>query len=290
MRYQFIDKVKKAYPITLLCKVMRVSRSGYYSFRDGDESSMYMANMRLLSRVRAIHRQSDGTYGTRRLAKELQAVGILCGRARAGTLMKLAGVTVKQGRKFKATTDSKHNMPVAPNLLDRQFEVAEPNRIWVSDITYIWTSEGWLYLTVILDLFNRQVVGWSMNNRITRQLVIDALYMGLWRRGPSPGLIFHSDRGSQYCSDDFQSILKTNGMICSMSRKGDCWDNAVAESFFGSLKTERVFFSNYKTREEARGDIVDYIEMFYNSKRLHSYLGYLSPMEFEKRWLLKKVA
>ena len=290
MRYQFIDKVKKAYPITLSCKVMRLSRGGYYAWRDGDESLMHMANMRLLPQVRAIHRQSDRTYGTRRLAKELQAVGIPCGRVRAGTLMKLAGVFVKESRKFKATTDSKHNMPVAPNLLDRQFEITEPNRIWVSDITYIWTSEGWLYLAVILDLFNRQVVGWSMNNRITRQLVIDALHMGLWRRGPSPGLIFHSDRGSQYCSDDFQSILKTNGMICSMSRKGDCWDNAVAESFFGSLKTERVFFSNYRTREEARTDIVDYIEMFYNSKRRRSYLGYVSPKEFETNWLLKNVA
>jgi len=192
--------------------------------------------------------------------------------------------------KFKATTDSKHNLPVAPNLLDREFAVAEPDRVWVADITYLWTSEGWLYLAVVLDLFHRQIVGWSMSNRINRKLVMDALRMGIWRRRPAPGLIFHSDRGSQYCSNDFQKMLKTHKMTSSMSRKGDCWDNAVAESFFGSLKTERVFFTNYKNREEARRDVFDYIEMFYNSKRRHSYLGYLSPKEFEEMWLLKEAA
>jgi transposase InsO family protein len=204
--------------------------------------------------------------------------------------MRLAGVEAKQKRKFKATTDSKHNLPVAPNLLNRQFEVKEPDRVYVSDITYIWTSEGWLYLAVILDLFSRQVVGWSLNNRMTRKLIMDALRMAAWRRSPKPDLIFHSDRGSQYCSKDFQKMLEDHKMKSSMSRKGDCWDNAVAESFFGSLKTERVFFTNYKTREEARRDIVDYIEMFYNSNRRHSYLGYLCPKEFEEMWLLKKAA
>ncbi len=204
--------------------------------------------------------------------------------------MNLADVTARQPRKFKATTDSKHNLPVAPNLLDREFAVAEPDRVWVADITYLWTSEGWLYLAIVLDLFHRQIVGWSMSNRINRKLVMDALRMGVWRRRPAPGLIFHSDRGSQYCSNDFQKMLKTHKIISSMSRKGDCWDNAVAESFFGSLKTERVFFTKYNTREEARRDVVDYIEMFYNSKRRHSYLGYLSPKEFEAMWLLKEAA
>ena len=179
------------------------------------------------------------------------------GRYRARTLMNLAEVSAIQSRKFKATTDSKHNLPVAPNLLAREFEAAEPDRVWVSDITYLWTSEGWLYLAVVLDLFHRQVVGWSMSNQIHRKLVMDALCMALWHRRPAPGLLFHSDRGSQYCSNDFQKMLKTHGMVSSMSRKGDCWDNAVAESFFGSLKTERVFFTNYKTREEARRDVVD---------------------------------
>lgn len=204
--------------------------------------------------------------------------------------MKMAGVAAKQKKKFKATTDSKHNLPVAPNLLNRQFEVEKPDKVYVSDITYIWTNDGWLYLAVVLDLFSRQVVGWSLSNRMTKKLIMDALRIAIWRRRPAPGLTFHSDRGSQYCSNDFQKMLKAHGMLSSMSRKGNCWDNAVAESFFGSLKTERVFFSSYKTREEARRDIVDYIEMFYNSNRRHSYLGYVSPKEFEKLWLLKKAA
>jgi putative transposase len=247
-------------------------------------------NERLIPLVREAHKVSKGTYGTRRMAEELGARGNPCGRSRARTLMKLAGVSVRRCRKFKATTDSKHDLPVAPNVLDREFEVKEPNRVWVSDITYIWTAVGWLYLAVVLDLFSRQVVGWSMNKRISKQLVMDALRMGVWRRRPDAGLIFHSDRGSQYCSNDFQELLKTNGMVSSMSRKGDCWDNAVAESFFGSLKTERVFLAAYQTREEARRDIVDYIEMFYNSKRRHSYLGYMSQKEFEKMKMFREAA
>ena len=267
-----------------------MSRSGYYSWRERDKSPRQIENENLIPMVKKAHKESKGTYGTRRIAEEVKANGVPCGRYRARTLMNLAEVFAKQSRKFKATTDSKHNLPVAPNLLDREFEVAEPDRVWVSDITYLWTSEGWLYLAVVLDLFHRQVVGWSMSNRINRKLVMDALRMGVWRRRPAPGLILHSDRGSPYCSNDFQKMLKTHGMVSSMSRKGDCWDNAVAESFFGSLKTERVFFTNYKTREEARRDVVDYIEMFYNSKRRHSYLGYLSPKEFEELWLLKEAA
>jgi transposase InsO family protein len=192
--------------------------------------------------------------------------------------MKLAGVSAKQKRKFKVTTDSKHNLPVAPNLLNREFEVAAPDQVYVSDITYIWTNEGWLYLAIVLDLFSRQVVGWSLNSRMSRRLIMDALQMAIWRRRPASGLLFHSDRGSQYCSADFQKMLKQHKMISSMSRKGNCWDNAVAESFFGSLKTERVFFSNYTTRDEARKDVVDYIEMFYNSRRRHSYLAQVSEL------------
>ena len=245
---------------------------------------------RLIPKVKEIHRQSKETYGARRISEELESQGESCRRTKAGTLMKLAGVVAKQKRKFKATTDSKHNLPVAPNLLERNFDVSEPDRVYCSDITYVWTSKGWLYLAVILDLFSRQVVGWSMSNRIKTKLVIDALRMAIWRRRPRAGLIFHSDRGSQYCSKDFQKMLKEHGMISSMSRKGDCWDNSVAESFFGSLKTERVFDTRYTTREEARRDIVDYIEMFYNSRRRHSYLGYLSPKEFEEMMAMKKAA
>jgi len=267
---------------------MKISRSGYYAWRKRGKSSRQKENESLIPIVRAAHKKSKGTYGARRMAEEIEAHGISCGRAKAGTLMNLADVAAKQKKKFKATTNSKHKLPVAPNLLNRQFEVKEPDRVYVSDITYIWTHEGWLYLAVVLDLFSRQVVGWSLSNRMSSKLIINALRMAIWRRQPLSGLIFHSDRGQSYCSKNFQKMLKIHGMISSMSRKGNCWDNAVAESFFGSLKTERVFFSSYRTREEAKRDIVDYIEMFYNSYRRHSYLGYISPKEFEESWLLKK--
>lgn len=269
---------------------MQVSRSGYYSWRVRDKSLRQKENESLIPVVQKAHQAAKGAYGARRIAEEIKVHGSPCGRFRARTLMKLAGVSARQNKKFKATTDSRHHLPVAPNLLDRQFHVSEPDRVWVSDITYLWTREGWLYLAVILDLFQRQVVGWSMSHRINKKLVMDALRMAIWHRRPAPGLILHSDRGSQYCSHDYQKLLETHGLLSSMSRKGNCWDNAVAESFFGSLKTERVFFTNYKTRDEARRDIIDYIEMFYNSKRRHSYLGYLSPREYEKMWLLKKTA
>jgi len=282
--------VKKAYPIAILCEVMLVSRSGYYAWRGRGESVRHAENLRLIPLVCELHRASDRTYGTRRISEDLQAAGIVCGRSRARNLMSLAGVTAKQTRKFKATTNSKHDLPVAPNLLERQFNVAEPNRVWTSDITYIWTAEGWLYLAVVMDLFNRRIVGWSMNNRITKQIVMDAFRMAFLLRHPASGLICHSDRGSQYCSYVVQKLLKAYGALSSMSKKGDCWDNAVTESFFGTLKTERVFFSNYKTRDEARKDIFDYIEMFYNSRRRHSHLGYVSPRDFEESWLMKKAA
>jgi len=236
------------------------------------------------------HKVSKGTYGARRMAEEIEAHGTPCGRRKAATIMKLADVAAKQKKKFKVTTDSKHNLPVAQNLLNREFSVNAPDRVYVSDITYLWTQEGWLYLAVVIDLFSRQVVGWSMNQRMERTLVMDALRMAVWRRKPAAGLLFHSDRGSQYCSSDFQTMLVTYGMISSMSRKGNCWDNSVAESLCGSLKTVRVFFTNYKTREDARQDVIDYIEMYYNSKRRHSYLGYVSPREFEEMQKLKKVA
>lgn len=267
-----------------------MSQSGYYSWRKREKSPRQIENENLIPIVKRASKESRGTYGARRILEEIAASGTPCGRYRARTLMNLAGVSVRRRKKFKVTTDSKRNLQIASNLLDRNFKIAAPDRVWVSDITYVWTSEGWLYLAVVLDLFHRKIVGWSMSKRINKQLVMDALQMGIWRRRPDPGLIFHSDRGSQYCSNDFLKMLKIHRMIPSMSRKGNCWDNAVAESFFGSLKTERVFFENYKTREEARGDIVDYIEMFYNSKRRHSYLGYLSPRAFEETWLLTKVA
>ena len=281
---------QKAYPIILLCDVMKVSRSGFYSWKKRNKSARQQERERLIPKVIEIHKASRGTYGSRSIAKELESTGDSCGRHKAATLMKLAKIKAKQHKKFKVTTDSKHNLPVAPNLLEQQFEVSEPNCVWVGDITYLWTSEGWLYLAIVIDLFSRKVVGWSMSNRITKKLVIDALLMGVWRRKPAPGLIFHSDRGSQYCSNNFQELLKKYKIISSMSRKGNCWDNAVAESFFGSLKKEQVFGAKYATRTDAKIDMVDYIEMFYNSKRRHSYLDYLNPMVFEENWFLDKAA
>ena len=227
------------------------------------------------------HKASDRTYGSPRVHEDLQEQGIRCGRKRVARLMRENGIRAKQARRFKATTDSDHNDPVAPNLLDREFQVDVPDRVWVADLTYIWTREGWLYLAVILDLFSRRVVGWSMSKRITSQLTLEALSVALWSRKPSPGLLHHSDRGSQYTCGDYRDVLDEHGVLCSMSRKGDCWDNAVAESFFKTLKVERVNDRDYWTREEAQMDIIDYIERFYNRKRRHSYLGYVSPVEYE---------
>jgi len=204
--------------------------------------------------------------------------------------MKKAGVTVTHSRKFRVTTDSKHNLPVAPNLLERNFQVDRPNTVWCSDITYLWTMEGWLYLATVIDLFSRKVVGWAMSNRIKASLATDALTMAYWRRKPEKGLIHHSDRGSQYASGDYQNLLGSYGMICSMSRKGDCWDNAVAESFFHSMKTEWTAGMLYRNRSDARSDVIHYIEMFYNSNRLHSYLNYKNPNDFEKNFIWAKAA
>ena len=230
---------------------MNVPRSGYYKWKEGYESLRLKEYNILIPIVRQIHINAKGVYGARRIAKELRAKGFTCGRMKARTLMRLAGVTVRTKRKFKATTNSKHTLNVSPNLLKRDFSVSEPDRVYVSDITYLWTDEGWLYLAVVIDLFSRQVVGWSLDKRMTKKLVVDALSMAIWRRQPKPGAIFHSDRGSQYCSNDFRRFLRKYKMQSSMSRKGNCWDNAVAESFFGSLKTERVFFERYQTRSAA---------------------------------------
>jgi putative transposase len=269
---------------------MQVNKSGYYAWVKRPRSAREIRNQELAVKVKKIFDNSGKTYGTRRIAEALIKLGISCGRALARTLMKIAGVAVKRKRKFKTTTDSKHKLPVFPNLLNQNFLVDAPNKVWVSDLTYIWTHEGWSYLAVVLDLYSRQIIGWSMDKNMTVKLVVDAFNMAYWQRWPSAGLIFHSDRGRQYCSIDFRNRLESCKAIQSMSGKGNCFDNAVAESFFGSLKTERVHFVNYQTREEAKLDIVDYIEMFYNSRRLHSYLGYMSPREFEAMWYLVKTS
>ncbi len=290
MRYDFIRQQQKAYPITLLVKVMRVSRSGYYKHLKKHHENKIDPDFELIAKVRVIHTESDGTYGSRRTSKKLRQGGDNVGRCRARSLMKKAAVSVKHRKKFKKTTDSNHKLPVAPNLLDRQFEVQTADTVWCADITYLWTMQGWLYLAVIIDLYSRKIVGWAMSNRMKSSLVEQALCMAYLHRRPGKGLIHHSDRGSQYAGTEYQKLLSRYGMICSMSRKGDCWDNAVVESFFRTLKTERTNGFLYRTRDEARSDVIDYIEMFYNSRRLHSSIGYNSPNDFEKEQIMLLVA
>jgi len=269
---------------------MEVSRSGYYQYLETDHTMKIDNDFGLLSEVRQIHGETRGSYGSRRTSERLRLLGHDVGRYRARSLMKKAGVSVKHRKKFRITTDSKHNLPVAPNLLDRNFQVEQPDTVWCSDITYLWTMEGWLYLAVVIDLYSRKVVGWAMNKHMKASLATEALSMAYWRRKPGKGLIHHSDRGSQYAGVDYRKLLDTYGMICSMSRKGDCWDNAVAESFFHSLKTEWTFGMLYRRRSDARSDVIHYIEMFYNSHRLHSYLEYKNPNDFEKNFMLAKAA
>ncbi len=281
MKCEAIERQRGQYPLVMMCRLLEVRRSTYYAWRRRPESRRTKEDRRLVIEIELSHKASDRTYGSPRVHEDLQEQGIRCGRKRVARLMRENGIRAKQARRFKATTDSDHNDPVAPNLLDREFHVDVPDRVWVADLTYIWTREGWLYLAVILDLFSRRVVGWSMSKRITSQLTLEALSVALWSRKPSPGLLHHSDRGSQYTCGDYRDVLDEHGVLCSMSRKGDCWDNAVAESFFKTLKVERVNDRDYWTREEAQTDIIDYIERFYNRKRRHSYLGYVSPVEYE---------
>lgn len=269
------------FPISVMCDVFSVSRSGYYAWQRKPASRRKQANAELRQKIRTVHHDSGETYGSPRVYWTLKLQGDTCGENRVARLMREDGLRAKTKRRFKATTDSKHNLPVAPNLLDRDFDAKEPNQVYAGDITYIWTAEGWLYLAVVLDLFSRSVVGWAMDNRMTRQLVMNALKMAVQRRRPPSGIIFHSDRGSQYASADFQSWLTQYGMRCSMSRKGNCWDNAPIESFFGTLKQELVFHQKYLTRFHARQSIFAYIERFYNRRRLHSTLGYKSPADYE---------
>lgn len=261
---------------------MGVSRSGFYRSTKAENRNRIQPDFHLISRVKEIHKQSRRKYGARRMSKQLRADGYDVGRYRARNLMKKAGVSFSYKKKFKRTTDSNHKLPVASNLLDRKFNVDTPNTVWCADITYLWTNEGWLYLAIVVDLHSRKAVGWAINKHMKTSLVKEALTMAYFRRRPGKGLMHHSDRGSQYASHEYQDQLKQYGMICSMSRKGDCWDNSVAESFFHTLKTECTHERRYSTREEARIDVIDYIEMFYNSYRLHSTLGYQSPNDFEK--------
>ncbi len=282
MKYLFVTQHKKTWPIDLMCRVLGVSRQGYYHYRRKIEARLSDSeHQEMLEWMKDLAIASQYTYGRRRMKRAMNVLGFPISRTKTVNLMKEAGIEVRHKKKFKVTTNSNHKLPLFENLLERQFDVEQPNQVFASDITYVWTQEGWLYLAVVIDLYSRKVVGWSMSSRMTAQLVCDALTMAIWLRRPKAGLIHHSDRGSQYASHAFRRLLKAHGILGSMSRKGDCWDNAVVESFFGSLKQERVHWRHYQTRYEAQQDILDYISMFYNSYRLHSYLDYRSPNQYE---------
>jgi putative transposase len=271
------------FPVKKMAEVLKVSRSRYYSWLKSPPSKHDRRDSELAVMIIQSHRDSRKTYGSPRVLKDLKDNGIRCSKTRVSRIMRENGLKARKKRRFKATTDSRHDLPVAPNLVGRQFSVDLPNRLWVSDITYIWTKEGWLYLCIILDLYSRMAVGWSMGSRITVDLTLSALSMSVSHRNPREGLLFHSDRGVQYAAELFRERLGELKMIQSMSRKGDCWDNACAESFFATLKTEEVFHRMYHTRDEARNSIFEYIAVFYNRQRRHSALDFISPTEYESR-------
>lgn len=282
MRFAFIAAEKACFPVALMCRLLAVSRAGFYAWRQRPVAPRTRQNETLAAVVAAIYAENHGRYGSPRVQMELRARGQRNGRKRIARLMRAQGLRARPRRRYRTTTASRHGLPVAPNLLARRFAVAQPNTAWVTDMTYIWTPQGWLYLAVIIDLFSRRVVGWSISDRIDRQLALDALRMALAQRRPPRGLIHHSDRGSQYASEDYQQLLAAHGLRGSMSRRGDCWDNAVAESFFASLKLELVYQVKWPSRAAARTAIFEYLELFYNRRRRHSSLGYLSPAEFER--------
>ena len=296
MRYAFIERHRGTWPIVVQCRVLQVSASGYHQHRlrqaaeiGPNQPRRRLSDTALAVHIKAVFAEMKGAYGWPRIWRELAARGIRAGKERVRRMMKACGLHARGKRRFKATTNSAHDLPVAPNLLARNFAVDAPNRVWTGDITYIWTEEGWLYLAVVIDLFNRQTVGFAMSKRMTRTLVIDALRMAWFRRHPAPGLIFHSDRGSQYASNDYRKLLQDFKMESSMSRKGDCWDNAVTETLFGSLKVERLHGMRFGTRRQAKDEVMDWIA-FYNHRRLHSTLGYTSPMAFEQKWLAGQIS
>ena len=283
MKFKFIADHQTVFPVRRMCQVLGVSASGYYAWRRRPVSEREQANLALLRRIQTIHADSQRTYGSPRVHAELVAQGVACNEKRVARLMRLYHLRAKQTKRYRVkTTDSDHDLPVAPNRLNRQFEAEAPNAKWVSDITYIPTREGWLYLATVMDLFSRRIVGWSMAGTLSVSLVERALQMAIDQRRPSAGLLLHSDRGSQYASAECRALLSHYQMVASMSRTGNCYDNAVIESFFGTLKSELVHHQQYQTRDEGRRSVFAYIEAFYNRRRRHSALGYKSPVEFEQ--------
>ncbi|PYC04719.1 IS3 family transposase [Pseudomonas protegens] len=284
LKYAFIKQQAGHYAIRRLCLTLKVHPSGYYAWLSEPKSARAKDDQRLLGLIKHSWLESGGVYGYRKIHDDLREVGESCGRHRVARLMRLEGLRSQTGYRRRPGKYGGKPAVASPNLLKRQFDVREPNKVWVTDITYIRTYEGWLYLAVVLDLFSRQIIGWSMKSQMTSEVAIDTLLMAVWRRKPKQEVMIHSDQGSQYSSSDWRSFLKANNLIASMSRRGNCHDNAVAESFFQLLKRERIKRKIYTTRQDARDDVFDYIEMFYNPKRRHSFNNQLSPVEFEKRY------
>lgn len=282
MKFTCIEAEKANFPVRLMCRMLAVSPSGFYAWSRREPSKRALDDQRLAVEVAEVHKRSRCRYGSPRIHRELRTAGKRIGRKRVARLMRKQGLVARPKRRFRRTTDSTHGNQPAPNLLERNFVATAPDQTWVTDITYIWTKEGWLYLAAVIDLFSRRVVGWAVSERIDAKLCCEAMRNALLSRRPAPGLILHSDRGSQFVSKDFVKLVDGHGVVQSMSRKGDCWDNAVAESFNGTIKGELVEEEDFTTRAQARRAIFEYIEGFYNSIRLHSYLGYVSPAVFER--------
>jgi putative transposase len=283
MTYRFIEEHRNQWPVRLMCDILEVCPAGYYAWRGQPVSVQQQRRDALMVNIQAIHQEFKARYGSPRIQKELVARQQRCSVNLVAKLMRENGIVAKTARKFRVTTNSNHGLPVAENVLDRQFNPSAANAVWLADFTYIWTREGWLYLAVVEDLYSRMAVGWSMAKDMTSRLVVDALEMAVQQRLPGANLLAHSDRGSQYASEHYQGLLAQHGITCSMSGKGDCWDNAPMESFFATLKKELIHGVDFATRAEARAAVFEYIEVFYNRQRRHSTLGYQSPVEFEQR-------
>jgi putative transposase len=281
MKFAFIREKKVAFPVATLCRVLGVSTSGFYDWLKAPDSTRTKQDTVLAAKIAQTHERSRGRYGSPRVHAELRAEGVRVGRKRVARIMRSEGIAARRKRRYSRTTDSKHRDPIAPNLLDRDFHADAPNCVWVTDVTCVWTAQGWLFLAAMLDLFSRRVVGWATSPTNNTELALEALHNATKCRQPPPGLVHHSDRGSPYASGDYRRQLLRLGIVASMSRKGDCWDNAVAESFFSSIKSELVDDANYDSHAAATASIAEYIEKFYNPVRRHSYLGYNSPIEFE---------
>jgi putative transposase len=283
VKFDAIEAEKANYSVALMCRVLEVSRAGYYASRRRPESERAKANRQLSTKIHAVYETSRRTYGSPRVYLELRDGGHEAGRHRVARLMRSEGLVARKKKRFRVTTQSNHSEPIARNVLARNFEVKKPNQVWVGDITYLPTADGWLYLAVLLDLHSRAVVGWAMSEYLDASLALAALRMALERRQPAPGLVHHSDRGVQYACEAYRGALAANGLVPSMSRKGNCWDNAPAESFFGTLKVELVGDRVFPSRAVARTEVFEYVEAFYNRTRRHSSLGYASPAEFERK-------